>query len=55
MVIEDGILKKVDDKDIVDGKFEIPEGVTEIGEEAFSGRQELTYIEIPEEVTKIGR
>lgn len=36
------------------GNVKIPEGVTEIGEEAFSRRRKLTGVEIPEGVTKIG-
>ena len=38
----------------VDGVVTIPEGVTEIGEEAFRGCSSLTKITIPEGVTEIG-
>lgn len=42
--------------EVIDGAYEfvIPEGVTEIGEEAFRESGYLAYIEIPSTVTKIG-
>ena len=55
MVIEDGVLKKVHEEDIIDGKVIIPEGVTEIGESAFEWCESLTEIKIPEGVTEIGK
>lgn len=54
MKIENGILIKVDDEDIVDGKCIVPEGVTKIGKEAFSRRSSLKKINIPKGVTEIG-
>ncbi len=53
MVIEDGVLKKVKEEDIVDGKFEVPEGITSIGASAFEGCRGLTEIMIPEGVNVI--
>ena len=36
MIIEDGVLKKVEDEDIPSsGVFRIPEGITEIHQDAF--------------------
>ena len=35
-------------------KYELPEGITEIGEIAFQGSEELTELIVPEGVTKIG-
>ncbi|MGN1168655.1 MAG: leucine-rich repeat domain-containing protein, partial [Acutalibacteraceae bacterium] len=42
--------------EVIDGAYEfvIPEGVTEIGDEAFRESGYLAYIEIPSTVTKIG-
>ena len=54
MKITDGVLEYVEDNDIIDGKFEIPEGITEIGEEAFYECHNLVDIIIPKGVTKIG-
>ncbi len=55
MVIENGILVRVQNSDIIGGEFEVPEGVTEIGEGAFLECSSLTEITIPESVTEIGR
>ena len=54
MRIENGVLTEVKDEDIVDGKFEIPEGVTSIGDEAFSFCSSLKEITIPDSVEEIG-
>lgn len=53
MVINDNVLEMVDDNDIKDGKFVIPEGITSIGYQAFEGRTELEKVEIPKEVIHI--
>ena len=53
MIIEDNVLKKVEDSDIVDGVFAVPDGVTDIGENAFFKCTNLTEIRIPQKITKI--
>ena len=53
MRIENGVLKNVTDEDIVNGTFEIPEGVTQIGSDAFYNCSNLTSLKIPEGVTTI--
>ena len=35
MKVEDGVLIRVRDEDIIDGKFEFPEGIKEIDYDAF--------------------
>lgn len=55
MVIEDGVLERVSEEDIAEGKFEIPESVNEIGFRAFRGCSGLREITIPESVISIGR
>ncbi|STX55815.1 Uncharacterised protein [Legionella beliardensis] len=48
-------LLKVDNKDIQpDGSYEIPKGVTAIGNDAFYKCKSLTRVEIPASVTSIG-
>lgn len=53
MKIENGVLIGVARDDIVDGHFTIPEGVTRIGDRAFSCCKNLTSITIPDGVTCI--
>lgn len=54
MEIRKNVLMKVYDKDIKDGKFVIPEGITTIERCAFYGCYSLTSITIPNSVTSIG-
>ena len=54
MRVENGVLLGVTNDDIIDGKFEFSEGVTSIGDSAFSWCNSLKQIEIPEGVTSIG-
>lgn len=49
--IENGVLTKYNGKASV---IVIPEGVTEIGVEAFAGKKKITDITIPDAITKIG-
>lgn len=53
MKIENETLIKVDESDIINGTFKIPEGVTCIGHRVFWDWSSLTNIEIPEGVTVI--
>ena len=50
-VIENGVLKKYVGSG---GDVSVPEGVTSIGKEAFSGCRRLTSVTIPDSVTSIG-
>ena len=54
MIVENGVLLEVTNEDIIDGKFEFPDGVTHIGDRAFDNCKSLARIEIPEGVTSIG-
>lgn len=47
-------LERVTDKDIQDGTYTIPEGVTKIGDSAFFNCKNLTQIMLPEGVDEIG-
>ena len=48
------MIKKITNKDIINGSFVIPDGVTKIGLRAFYGCSSLSSIIIPDGVTKIG-
>ncbi len=50
MVIENGILRRVENSDIVNGTIEIPKSVTSIGEFAFAECKGLKSIKIPKGV-----
>lgn len=54
MKIENNVLREVHNKDIKNGTFIIPDGVTEIAYNAFENCTGLTSIEIPDGVTRIG-
>jgi len=51
--IRDGTLISVVDKKKLVGSLVLPDSVTEIGEEVFSGCTGLTHVVIPDSVTKI--
>ena len=53
MLIVDGILKKVEDTDIIDGFFAVPETVTVIEKMAFCDCNSLTDIYLPETIKQI--
>ena len=55
MKIKDNVLIKVENDDIVDGTFVIPNHINEIDSYAFEGNHKLKYIIIPNNVIKIGR
>ena len=46
--------KKINNKDIINGSFVIPDGLTEIVDDAFEGCTSLESIIIPDGATKIG-
>ncbi len=51
--IENGVLVFVEESDIVDGTFEIPECITSIGDDCFSCLTSLETITIPNQITSI--
>lgn len=53
MKVEQGILVDVNNSDIVDGEFTIPDGVTSLGNYAFGWCNKLTSIIIPDSVSSI--
>ena len=53
--IIDGILTGVIDSEIINETYIIPDGVTRIGDDAFSDCYNLKKITIPEGVTSIGQ
>ncbi|MFA6860376.1 MAG: leucine-rich repeat domain-containing protein [Clostridia bacterium] len=53
MIIQDDVLKKVDNDDIVDGMFNVPDYISTIDDECFSDCTSLSQIFISESVTKI--
>jgi hypothetical protein len=53
MIIENGILVKVESTDIQNGHFYVPKGVTEIGSRAFAGQINLTHITLPDGLDKL--
>lgn len=54
MRIENNTLYSVTEDDLVNGMFEFPKGITEIGEDAFINCTSLKNIAIQEGVTSIG-
>lgn len=54
MIVGNNSLISVDNTDIVNGTFDIPKGVTVIGESVFYRCTNLTNIIIPSNVTEIG-
>lgn len=53
MEINNRTLINVSEKDIVNGKCVIPDGVTTIGKYAFAHRKNLKFVDIPSSVTII--
>lgn len=53
MKIVEGMLKQVENKDVVNGTVVIPGNVNSIGELAFLGCTDLEYIEIPPNVKRL--
>lgn len=54
MINENGILRKVENEDIVNDTFNIPEDVITLGYNAFSECKNLKSVHIPDSVTTIG-
>ena len=54
MRIKKSALFDVKEEDIVDGHYDVPNGVKVIGDNAFKGIVKLTSINIPNSVKKIG-
>jgi len=52
--IENGVLVKFDKRDLVSGKYIMPDDIVEIGNEAFSGCEKLKQIEFSKNLEKIG-
>lgn len=53
MLLENGVLKSVNDEEIVNGIFLVPDGVVEIGKCAFCNCKSLEEIKLPESVAVI--
>lgn len=54
MKVKNGVLLEVTNEDIIDGKFEFPKGVTNIGKGAFAYCGSLREVKIPNSVKHIG-
>lgn len=53
MVVRKNVLVKVEEEDIVNGSFVVPENVTVIGTKAFLGLKNLTKIQLHDNITAI--
>ena len=54
MIIQNSVLIKVEDSDIVNGTFTFPQGIESIGECAFYNCRGLTKINLPQGIESIG-
>ena len=54
MKVENTVLVKVENSDLINGTFTLPEGVTSIGAKAFVGCSSLRTLILPESITSIG-
>jgi len=55
MVIENNVLYDVNESDLINGTFTIPEGVTAIGDRAFFQCTALKKVIFPESLKRIGK